>query len=74
MRAATRENRFGWRDGRTTPLRRGPPGFTLVELLVVLGILSVLMAALLPALTQARRQARSIVSVENQRQITAAVN
>ncbi|MBN2131872.1 MAG: type II secretion system protein [Sedimentisphaerales bacterium] len=74
MRAATRENRFGWRDGKTTPLRRGPPGFTLVELLVVLGIISVLMATLLPALTQVRRQARSIVSVENQRQITAAVN
>jgi type II secretory pathway pseudopilin PulG len=40
----------------------------------VLGIVSVLMAALLPALGKVRRQARRLVSVGNLRQITAAVD
>lgn len=74
MCGTSRENWFGWRGRRSAPLRGMPHGFTLIELLVVLGIISVLMAALLPALAKVRRQARSIVSVGNLRQITAAVD
>ena len=49
-------------------------GFTLVELLVVLGIVSVVTALLLPALGGVRRQARTLVSVHNMREIVAAAD
>jgi len=54
-------------------LRREGPGFTLVELLVVLAIISALTAMLLPALGAVRRQARALVNTSNMKQITTAV-
>jgi len=61
--------RLAWLKDGATPAR---PGFTLVELLVVIAIIAILASLLLSALSAAKIQAKAIACTSNLRQLQLA--
>ena len=54
-------------------IKRHPTGFTIIELLTVVSILTVLTAVMVPVLRQTRYYGRRVLSIHRQRQIVHAV-
>ena len=53
--------------------RRARPAFTLLELLVVIGIIALLIALLMPAFNRVREQGRQVTCLSKMRSITQAI-
>ena len=62
------------RGRKFEPFGRGSGGFTLVELMVVIGIIAVLMGLLLPVLSKARESSRRTTCLSNLRTLVQAMH
>lgn len=56
-----------------SPRPKSRPGFSLVELLVVVGILAVLVSILIPVVSRAKKQARNVQCLANLRSLETAL-
>ena len=59
--------------GEVAPLKRARSGFTLIEMLVVLGVIAIIAAILFPVIAQSREKARASACLSNYHQIGLAI-
>ncbi len=65
---------IGTQEYKTAKKKGSDEGFTLIELLVAFSIITTLMAILMPVLARIRRNARNVVTMNDQRQLVMSLN